>query len=67
MNFDSETMIDWLSARKDSGLPATFKVQSVRAWKNGNTSPKWWERYQLRKELNSKVTKYIRNMAASPQ
>ncbi|YCM42347.1 family 16 glycosylhydrolase [Verrucomicrobiaceae bacterium 227] len=63
MIFDSETMIDWLGAPRDSELPATFRVQYVRAWKNEQTKPQWWKRYQIRKEENSKITTYVRMMA----
>jgi beta-glucanase (GH16 family) len=33
LNFDSETMPDWLGMPKDEDLPSTFSTEYVRAWK----------------------------------
>ncbi len=64
MIFDSETMIDWLGTPKDSDLPSTFEVEYVRAWKNSKTNPKWWETHRMHDPKNSKITRYVRKMAA---
>jgi beta-glucanase (GH16 family) len=34
MNFDSETMPDWLGLPDDKDLPSTFRIEYVRSWKH---------------------------------
>ena len=59
MIFDSETMGDWLGMPQDRDLPSTFRVDYVRAWKNKNTSPKWWEKYRVQNESNTPISRYV--------
>lgn len=33
--FDSETMPDWFGMPRDEDLPSTFRVDYIRAWRNG--------------------------------
>jgi len=36
--FDSETMPDWFGVPDDGDLPSTFRVEYVRAWKQGSSA-----------------------------
>ncbi len=38
LNFDSETMPEWFGLPRDGGLPSTYSIEYVRAWKRDGDS-----------------------------